>query len=61
MTIFALLLYLISLVMQYACFDKSVDIEAWKNIQVNSTIANHTLCSENNVHKILIIYLLTYA
>ena len=32
-------------------------MQAWKNVQVNSTIANYTLCSEKNVHKVLIIYL----
>ena len=31
--------------------------KAWKNVQVNSTIANHTLCCEKNVHKVLIIYI----
>ena len=43
-------------------FDKSFDIEGRykrrKMYDVNSTIANHTLCGEKNVHKVLIIYLL---
>ena len=43
-------------------FDKMFDIEGrYKRgkvyIYVNSTIANHTLCGEKNVHKVLIIYL----
>ena len=29
----------------------------WKDVQVNLTIANHTLCGERNVHKVLIIHL----
>ena len=28
-----------------------------KDVHVNSTIANHTLCGKKNVHKVLIIYL----
>ena len=32
--------------------------KAEKDVHVNSTIANHTLCGEKNVHKVLIIYLL---
>ena len=33
-----------------------VDISG-KDVLVNSTIANHTLCGKKNVHKVLIIYL----
>ena len=43
-------------------FNKMFDTEgryykAAKDVHVNSTIANHTLCGEKNVHKVLIICL----
>ena len=36
----------------------NVDIPVGKDVHVNSTIANHTLSGEKNVHKVLIICLL---
>ena len=48
--------------MQYACFfikvyTLKVEMSVEKNVQVNSTIANHTLLGEKNVQNVLLIYL----
>ena len=38
-------------------FTLKVEMSVEKNVQVNSTIANHTLFGEKNVQNVLLIYL----